>query len=61
VFYELGLAHTYGKRFVLLTQKQEDVPFDLKRFRYVLYEDNVEGFERLAETLEKMLRERAPL
>jgi hypothetical protein len=53
VYYELGLAHTLGKRFILMTQDVTDVPFDLKRFRCVVYEDNVEGFEELSNSLEK--------
>jgi len=60
VFYELGVAHTYGKRFVLLTQNLADVPFDLKRFRCIVYQDNVDGFAQLRSALERMLRERAP-
>lgn len=61
VYYELGMAHVLGKRFVLLTQDVNDVPFDLKRFRCVTYQDNVDGFEHLAKGLEKTLRERAPV
>ena len=33
VFYEIGLAHTIGKPTILLTQKSEDVPFDLRHLR----------------------------
>jgi hypothetical protein len=31
VFYEIGLAHTIGKPTVLLTQRAEDIPFDLRQ------------------------------
>ena len=60
VYYELGLAHTLGKRVLLLTQDIEDVPVDLKRFRYIVYEDNVDGFNALSDALEKALRTIAP-
>lgn len=37
VFYELGLAHAIGKPAIILTRKEDDVPFDLKGLRYVYY------------------------
>ncbi len=61
VFYELGLAHTLGKRVVLLTQNIHEVPFDLIGLRCVVYEDNVDGFTRLEDGLERMLRATAPI
>jgi hypothetical protein len=47
VFYELGLAHTLGKQVILLTQNLDDIPFDLNRYRHVLYQDNLDGYEAL--------------
>lgn len=38
VFYELGLAHALGKRVILITQNEHDVPFDLKDLRYIRYQ-----------------------
>jgi hypothetical protein len=35
VFYEIGLAHTIGTPTVLLTQRAEDIPFDLRHLRYI--------------------------
>jgi hypothetical protein len=37
VFYETGYAHALGKRTILLTQKVEDIPFDLKHSPHVDY------------------------
>lgn len=37
VFYELGLAHAIGKPVVLVSQKEEDIPFDLRAVRVILY------------------------
>lgn len=37
VFYEIGLAHAIGKPVVLITQNADDVPFDLRHRRYILY------------------------
>jgi hypothetical protein len=33
VLYELGLAHALGKRTVMITQKLDDLPFDLRAYR----------------------------
>jgi hypothetical protein len=38
VFYEIGIAHTIGRPLILITQKREDVPFDLQAIRYIQYE-----------------------
>ena len=37
VFYEVGYAHALGKRTILLTQKADDIPFDLKHFPHIVY------------------------
>jgi hypothetical protein len=37
VFYEVGYAHALGKTVVLLTQRSEDIPFDLKHFPHIVY------------------------
>jgi hypothetical protein len=51
VFYELGIAHTLGKRTLLLTQNPEDVPFDLKHLRYFTYSDDKNGWKKLKENI----------
>lgn len=38
VLYELGLAHAIAKPAVLLTASMDDVPFDLKNLRVLLYD-----------------------
>jgi hypothetical protein len=47
VFYELGIAHALNKEVILLTQKVDDIPFDLNRFRYCIYSNDGEGYEKL--------------
>ena len=37
VFYETGYAHAIGKRVILLTQNEEDIPFDLKHYSHIVY------------------------
>jgi hypothetical protein len=41
VFYEVGYAHALGKTVVLLTQKSEDIPFDLKHYPHIVYGSSV--------------------
>jgi hypothetical protein len=59
VFYEIGLAHTIGKPTILLTQKSEDVPFDLRHLRYIAYQLTPRGmreFEtKFKETVQNVL------
>lgn len=57
VFYELGIAHTLGKNVILLTQSTEDIPFDLNRYRHVIYQDNLDGYKVLETGLAGALNE----
>lgn len=43
VYYELGLAHALKKPVVLVSAKEEDVPFDLQHIR-VIYYDTTDPF-----------------
>lgn len=38
VFYELGLAHASEKPVILISANEEDVPFDLRHIRVILYD-----------------------
>lgn len=40
VFYEVGLAQTLGKPTLLLTKDINDIPFDLKSNRFIVYDPN---------------------
>ena len=41
VFYEVGYAHALNKPTVLLTQDAADIPFDLKQFPHIIYENKL--------------------
>ena len=56
VFYEAGIAHTIGKEVILITQSEQDVPFDLRHLRYIHYLQNSEGLDQLSEMLQAKLR-----
>jgi len=51
VFYEVGMAHTIGKPTILITQSMDDVPFDLKHLRCIVYEYTPRGCKLLEQNL----------
>jgi hypothetical protein len=57
VMYELGLAHSLGKRTALLAQNESDIPFDLRRFRFCIYADNSSGYPKLQKFLQQVATE----
>ena len=56
VFYEIGIAHSLGREVVLITQADEDIPFDLRHLRYIKYLNNGEGRQALKAALADRLR-----
>ncbi len=56
VFYEIGIAHTLGKKVILLTQNIADIPFDFKGYRHIVYQDNVDGFETLKSSIHEYFK-----
>ncbi len=40
VFYELGLAHALAKPAILLAESMDDIPFDLRSLRIIVYDKN---------------------
>ena len=41
VFYEVGYAHALGKPTILLAQRGVQLPFDIRSFRVVFYNDTI--------------------
>ena len=39
VFYELGLAHALGKKTIMISSNNQDIPFDIKSSRILFYQD----------------------
>ena len=60
VFYELGMCHTLGKEVILITQNEDDIPFDVKPLRFINYKYTPPGMrkfeEELALTLNNVLK-----
>jgi hypothetical protein len=57
VFYEIGIAHTVGIPVILITQHDEDMPFDLRHIRFLKYSYTPRGMMEFEAILQKMLRE----
>lgn len=51
VFYEVGICHAMGKPVLLLAQSIDDVPFDLRHRRVLLYDYSPRGCKRLEAAL----------
>lgn len=41
VFYEVGYAHAKGKMCALITQKAQDIPFDLQHHFHIIYDGKI--------------------
>lgn len=57
VFYEVGVAHALGKEVILITQTMEDVPFDLKALRCIVYSFTPRGMKEMENKLRTTIRE----
>jgi hypothetical protein len=59
VFYETGHAHATKdpEKLIIITQRAEDVPFDLQALRYIQYDNHDEGKEILANRLGEFVRQ----
>jgi hypothetical protein len=57
VFYELGIAHTLGKKVIIITQNTDDIPFDIRHIRYIKYEYTPRGMKEFETTLEGFIGE----
>ncbi|GAB4422418.1 MAG: hypothetical protein OHK0039_38430 [Bacteroidia bacterium] len=56
VFYKTGIAHTLGKRVILITQHARDLPADFLRFPHVVYDNNLYGVKKLSERLVELIK-----
>lgn len=60
VFYETGYCHALGKKVILLTQTNQ-IPFDLRSIRHIIYDYTPRGTKKLendlSETVKKIINE----
>lgn len=55
VLYETGIAHAHNCDVIMIVQDEEDVPFDLRPFRYFTYAPDEQGLKSLRSDLCKAL------
>ncbi len=55
VFYEIGIAHAIGKKVVLLTRSEADIPSDIKHYDYIPYVYDPEGVGELIDQLRRFI------
>ena len=57
VFYELGIAHSCkaASKVVIISQSLDDVPFDLRHMRCIVYRSDPAGLRSLSRNLERAL------
>ncbi len=51
VFYEIGISHTVGRNTVLIAQSEDDIPFDLRHLRVIIYKFTPRGMAEFEEKL----------
>lgn len=57
VFYELGVRHAVNDNTILISESEEDVPFDLRGQRLILYKRDFEGGSRLRNAITKAVQD----
>lgn len=56
VFYEVGYAHALNKPTILLAQRHRELPFDIRSYRVIFYDDSIGGKPLIEKTLRNHLR-----
>lgn len=57
VYYEAGLADAWKKKWIVLTQSPDDLTFDVRHIRTILYSNKMGADVRLRENLEQAIQE----
>jgi hypothetical protein len=55
VFYELGYAHALNKPTILMAQRGKELPFDIRSYRVIFYDDSIGGKPALERSLRRHL------
>jgi len=55
VFYELGYAHAINKTTILLAERESPLPFDVKNYRVIFYDNTIRGKDNVENQLRKHL------
>ncbi|TGL07501.1 hypothetical protein EHQ43_06105 [Leptospira bouyouniensis] len=57
VFYELGVRHALSNRTILIAQSEEFIPFDLKDYRTIIYDNSAKGAKIFSDSLNSFIKE----
>ena len=57
VFYELGISHALAKNVILIAQNIEDIPFDIRSYRVLIYQPSIYGVRKLQAELELSIKQ----
>jgi len=55
VYYEVGYAHALNKPTILLAQRGRELPFDIRSYRVIFYDDSIGGKPLVERTLREHL------
>ena len=55
VFYEIGFAHAMNKPTILLAERGRELPFDIRSYRCIFYDDRIRGKRGVETALRKHL------
>jgi hypothetical protein len=55
VYYEVGYAHAAGTPTILLVRRGQELPFDVRSFRCIIYDDSIAGKPQVETQLRKHL------
>ena len=56
VFYELGFSHALNKATILLAQRGSELPFDIRGYRVIFYDDTIKGKTEVERNLRRHLK-----
>lgn len=55
VYYEVGYAHALNKPTILLAERGKELPFDIRSYRVIFYDDSIGGKPAIEKTLREHL------
>jgi hypothetical protein len=55
VFYELGIAHSLGNNTIVIAQFADQVPFDVKPYQVIIYQDSMKGGTELRRSIQNKI------
>ncbi len=57
VFYEMGVAHAIGNKTIMCAQSANDLPFDIRNYRCIIYKQSIDGLKALEKEIAESLHD----